>query len=186
MMVVLLRLISVIWYVLFFGIVLPLTLILIGLTLDEQLAMQFGIDLGWSWVLVVAGVVLVVASLSLMLLSVVTLHHEGKGFPWSFGSHAAYNPQKLVTSGPFAVVRNPMATSYLLFLLAVGCLVPSLVMIVWLVPLTAGLLYEYFEFTEEKRLLSWFGQEYVEYQQRTPSLLPRPAALWQKLGSSHE
>jgi protein-S-isoprenylcysteine O-methyltransferase Ste14 len=75
-----------------------------------------------------------------------------------------------------------MATSYLLYLLAIACLIPSLVMVVWLVPLTAGLLYEYFEFTEEKRLLSWFGKEYHEYQKRTPSLLPRPTTLWQSLG----
>lgn len=182
MMVILLRIISAIWYVLFFGIILPITLVLIGLALDEQLASLFTIHLNWSWVLVGAGVVLAIASFSLMLLSVVTLHHEGKGFPWSFGAHVAYNPQKLVTTGPFAVVRNPMATSYLLFLLAIGCLIPSLVMIVWLVPLTAGLLYEYFEFTEEKRLMDWFGKEYADYQQRTPSLLPRPSALWQSLG----
>lgn len=182
MMIVLLRIISSIWYVLFFGLILPITLVLVGLTLDEQLAAQFGIQLTRSWVLIGAGIILIVASFSLMLLSVVTLHHEGKGFPWSFGAHVAYNPQKLVTSGPFAVVRNPMATSYLLFLLAIGCLVPSLIMVVWLVPLTAGLLYEYFEFTEEKRLLSWFGKEYTKYHQQTPSLIPRPTALWQGLG----
>lgn len=182
MMVTLLRLFSAIWYVLFFGIILPITLVLIGLALDEQLATQFGIQLSWSWLLVGAGTVLTIASFSLMLLSVITLHHEGKGFPWSFGVHVAYNPQKLVTSGPFAVVRNPMATSYILFLFAIGCMIPSLVMIVWLVPLIAGLLYEYFEFTEEKRLINWFGKEYTDYQQRTPSLLPRPSALWENLG----
>ena len=155
---------------------------LVGLALDEQLNQYFSLQLQSSWILNTAAVILLIASLALLVLSAMTLRREGKGYPWSFGSHVAYNPQKLVTSGPYALVRNPMATSYLLFLLAIGCLAPSLVMIIWLVPLTAGLFYEYFEFTEEKRLIDWFGQEYIEYQQRTPSILPKPSALWQNFG----
>jgi protein-S-isoprenylcysteine O-methyltransferase Ste14 len=184
MMVLFLRIMSTLWYVLFFGLILPFTMVLVSLSLDVQLVERFGIQLSLSPLLIGTAAVLGVASLSLMLLSVVVLHHEGKGYPWSFGSHVAYNPQKLVTSGPFAVVRNPMATSYLLFLWAIGCLVPSLVMVIWMVPLAAGLLYEYLEFTEEKRLVDWFGKEYLDYQKRTPSLLPRVDVLWKNLGKT--
>lgn len=182
MAVWILRIISIIWYALFFGIVLPVTLVLISLSLDVQLEERFSIGLDWSVPLVVTGVIFLVAAIALVIISSLTLHRNGKGFPWSFGSHVAYNPQKLVTSGPYAVVRNPMATSYLLFLLSIGCILPSLVMIVWIVPLTGGLLYEYFEFTEEKRLAAWFGKEYTEYAKRTPSLLPRFSSLWQNFG----
>lgn len=182
MVVWILRLISVIWYVLFFGIVLPITLVLISLSLDEQLRDRLSIGLTASLPLLLTSGILLVASVSLAIMSALTLHRYGKGFPWSFGSHVAYNPQKLVTNGPYAVVRNPMATSYLLFLLAIGCAIPSLVMVAWVVPLVGGLLYEYFEFTEEKRLTEWFGKEYTNYAKRTPSLLPKPSSLWQSFG----
>jgi protein-S-isoprenylcysteine O-methyltransferase Ste14 len=177
-----LRLMSAFWYGLVFGVILPVTVILVSVTLDAELKIRWDIGLYWSWVLVAAGTLFLLTSGFLMLLSALALHHEGKGFPWSFGSHAAFNPQKLVTSGPYRMVRHPMATSYLLFLAGIGCLVPSLVMLLWMVPLTAGLFYEYFEFTEEKRLRHWFGQDYDRYHQRTPSLLPRLSSLLAVLG----
>lgn len=174
----LLRFFGAVWHVLFFGLIIPVSLILVSWTLDQLLYSWLGIGLHPSWWLQTAGILLLLAGLLLTALSCWTLWSEGKGYPWSFGTHAAYNPQKLVTSGPYSVVRHPMGTSYLLLLLGLGCLVPSLVMLVWMVPLIGGLLYEYFEFTEEIRLRQWFGKEYEDYHNSTPSLIPWHRLRW--------
>ena len=172
-----LRFMGVVWYALFFGIIVPITLVLISVTLDNEVMSRWSIELGWSWLLVAAGVILLLTALFLLLISAFALHHNGKAFPWTFSPHVALNPQKLVTEGPYAVIRHPMGTSYVLYLAAIACLVPSFIMLVWMVPLCAGLLYEYFEFTEEKQLARWFGDEYLKYHQRTPSLWPKTSRL---------
>jgi protein-S-isoprenylcysteine O-methyltransferase Ste14 len=177
----LLRLFSTIWYVLFFGILMPVSLLLVSWSLDQLVLDWWGIGLYHNWWLETAGLLLILTGLLLLVLSSWTLFAEGKGYPWSFGSHAAFNPQKLVVSGPYSVMRHPMGTSYLLMLFGLGCLLPSLVMLVWMVPLIAGLFYEYFEFTEERRLLQWFGKDYQKYHTATPSLVPRPTLTWRKL-----
>ena len=168
-----LRLLSVVWYILCFGFILPVTLLLITVSLDQLAHGWFGVGLAPNGFLLAASMLFGLAGLVLLGLSTMALHREGKGWPWSFGSHAAFNPQHLVTSGPYAYVRHPMGSAYLLFLIAVGCLVPSLTLLLWIVPLAGGLLYEYFGFTEEKRLRHWFGDEYEAYHSRTASLLPR-------------
>lgn len=174
----LLRLFSTIWHILFFGLILPIALLLVSWSLDQLVFEWTGIGLYHTWWLETGGILLMLAGIMLFLLASWALYSEGKGYPWSFGFHAAYNPQKLVISGPYSVMRHPMGSAYLLMLFGLGCLLPSLVMLVWMVPLIAGLFYEYFEFTEERRLLRWFGKEYEKYHESTPSLIPRPSLSW--------
>lgn len=179
----LLRIFSTIWYVLFFGIIVPVSLLMVSWSLDQLILERWQVGLFPSWWLETAGILFLLAGLILFIVSGWTLYAEGKGFPLSFGSGAAFNPQKLVTSGPYSIVRHPMGTSYILMLLGLGCLLPSLVMMVWIVPLIGGLFYEYFEFTEERRLAQWFGKEYEAYHTSTPSLLPRQLLAWRKIGN---
>jgi protein-S-isoprenylcysteine O-methyltransferase Ste14 len=179
----LLRFFSTVWYVLFFGMIMPVSLLLVSWSLDQQWLAWWGIGLERSWWLETAGILLLLSGIILAAVASWTLFSEGKGYPWSFGSGVAFNPQKLVTSGPYSVMRHPMGASYLLMLFGIGCFAPSLTMLVWMVPLIGGLFYEYFEFTEEKRLLQWFGKEYEAYHHSTPSLLPRPAITWKKLSA---
>lgn len=178
----LLRIFSTIWYILFFGIIVPVSLLLVSWSLDQLILDRWHIGLYPSWWLETAGILFLLAGLILLIVSSWTLYMEGKGYPLSFGSGAAFNPQKLVTSGPYSVVRHPMGTSYILVLLGLGCLLPSLVMMIWMVPLIGGLFYEYFEFTEERRLAEWFGKEYETYHTSTPSLLPKPLLAWRQIG----
>ncbi len=178
---VLLRIFSTLWYGLFFGIILPVAVMLVSVSLDQQVEAWWGIGLWQSWWLGIAGALFILAGILLIGLAIWTLYWEGKGFPLSFGSHAAFNPQRLVTSGPYSVVRHPMGTGYLMVLFGVGCLVPSLVMLVWMLPLIGGLFYEFFEFTEEIRLRQWFGEKYEAYHKTTPSLIPRLSLNWRRL-----
>ena len=80
----------------------------------------------------------------------------------------------LVTSGPYAHMRNPLYLGniaiYLGYALASGALFPYLPMLV--------LLYFSFQYAlivalEEKTLAELFGEEYAEYCRKVPRLWPR-------------
>ena len=175
---VLLRVFGALWHGLSLAFVLPLCLVMVSLSLDELLLLYTGVDLSPSWWLQTAGLLFILSAAILAGISWWTLWSEGKGYPWAFGNHVAYNPQRLVTSGPYSMVRHPVGLSYILLLLGLGCLTSSLTMLVWIVPLMGGLLYEYFEFTEEIKLRQWFSEEYERYHTTTPSLLPWRASSW--------
>lgn len=185
MTVTILKLFGLIWYICLFGLVIPVSMIMVGTTLDQELARFVSLPLYWNWPMVIAGVIVLLLALILGIISTVTLHRYGKAYPWSIGSHVAFNPQELVTHGPYAVVRHPMVSSYLLFLIGIALMYPSLVMLLWLIPLVAGLFYEYLEYTEEVSLRRWFGDEYDYYHRHTPSLIPRLSRLWTKTKPVH-
>jgi protein-S-isoprenylcysteine O-methyltransferase Ste14 len=86
-------------------------------------------------------------------------------------------PDRLVTSGPYALVRNPMYLGHLLFVggLTLSTRSPlSLAAAVWLVPWFGKRAR-----TDERRLLDRFGADYTDYCGRVPRWLPgappRPA-----------
>lgn len=80
--------------------------------------------------------------------------------------------KRVVTTGPYAVSRNPMVTSALLMICGAAVLVGSWTFLV------AGLLVPspyllYIKLFEEKELEARFGAEYVAYKRSTPFILPR-------------
>lgn len=91
------------------------------------------------------------------------------------GPGFAAGPERLVTAGPYAVVRNPMYLGHLVFLGGLVGLTRS--------PLAlAGLAVQAIRFrdritVDERRLADRFGHAYVEYVERVPRWLPRPAFL---------
>ena len=81
-------------------------------------------------------------------------------------------PRRLVTAGPFAVVRNPIMASELLVLWAVALHASSagVVLYAFAVSVTAHLVAVH---VEEPELRRRFGESYGEYCQRVPRWLPR-------------
>ena len=81
-------------------------------------------------------------------------------------------PGRLVTSGPYAWTRNPIAGSHFLAVLGVALVVgsPGAVLIVLLLGGPANLLIRY----EERTLESRFGAEYRTYRESVPRWIPRP------------
>lgn len=80
--------------------------------------------------------------------------------------------QRLVTDGPYAVVRNPLYLGN--WFIAVGLCVIS--QLRWLLPggpILAFLLYYAAARAEEERLLEQFGETYRQYCEATPRFLPR-------------
>lgn len=84
------------------------------------------------------------------------------------------NVQRLVTYGPFAWSRNPLYNGN--FLIWMGFAVISGVL--WFLPIAVVLFaieYSLIVRFEEGVLESTFADEYLDYRQRTPRWLPRPA-----------
>ena len=79
--------------------------------------------------------------------------------------------QRIVTSGPYAVSRNPMLTSAIIMVCGAGVLFNSwsFTLAGLLIP-TAYLLYV--KYVEERELEARFGEEYLAYKKSTPFIFP--------------
>jgi protein-S-isoprenylcysteine O-methyltransferase Ste14 len=78
----------------------------------------------------------------------------------------------LITSGPFAYVRNPLYVANFFILLGFVLFSSS----IWFVLFSVGLFaFQYYWIVqyEENLLVTKFGQEYVDYQLQVPAWLPR-------------
>ncbi len=101
------------------------------------------------------------------------------GLAWCFslfaGARGTPNPRlppsQLVTSGPYAWTRNPIAGSHFLAVLGVALVVgsPGAILIVFLLGIPANLLVRHEERTLELR----FGAEYRAYRESVPRWIPR-------------
>lgn len=78
--------------------------------------------------------------------------------------------QVLITTGPYSWVRHPSYTSYMLSFAGLFMMVPSLVAALLLIGIPG-----YYEvtLTEEKHLVSHFGQSYQAYMLKTGRFFPR-------------
>jgi protein-S-isoprenylcysteine O-methyltransferase Ste14 len=78
---------------------------------------------------------------------------------------------RLVTSGPFAVIRNPRYVQFYLGIQGLACianyLASYLAVALWLPGIYVIVL------LEEKELRQRFGQEYEEYCRRVPRFIPK-------------
>jgi protein-S-isoprenylcysteine O-methyltransferase Ste14 len=81
-------------------------------------------------------------------------------------------PPKLVTTGLYGWIRNPMALGMLLMLEGLGFYFGSLSLIIFFAPLPVVLYALYIKAVEEPELELRFGKEYVEYKKRVPMFIP--------------
>lgn len=79
-------------------------------------------------------------------------------------------PQRIVTSGPYALVRNPMYLGHLIFLAGLAWLLSSLTGVLVLVG--HALWFDRRVREDEARLHELFGPVYSEYTQRVKRWLP--------------
>ena len=102
------------------------------------------------------------------------------GKNWAPSMTGVRNDTKLVTTGPYAIVRNPIYLGALIFL-------PSLALVAayWLMLLPAIvlciILYAQLD-EEEVTVLDRFGDAYREYMKRTPRLIPK----LRRFGHAHQ
>jgi protein-S-isoprenylcysteine O-methyltransferase Ste14 len=81
-------------------------------------------------------------------------------------------PPKLITTGLYACIRNPMALGMLLLLEGLGFYFGSLSLIIFFAPLPVVLYAIYIKLVEEPELELRFGREYIEYKKRVPMFIP--------------
>ena len=82
-------------------------------------------------------------------------------------------PPKLVTTGLYAYVRNPMFIGGFLVLEGFGVLFGLLSLIIIFAPLLMLFYVFYVKAVEEKELELRFGREYLEYKKKVPMFIPR-------------
>ena len=89
------------------------------------------------------------------------------------GSLAPWNPiDKLIISGPYAYVRNPMLLG-VFFVLAGEALLFQSVALWWYLAIFIFINAVYFPLFEEKDLLKRYGEEYTLYKNNVPRFIPR-------------
>lgn len=109
------------------------------------------------------------------------LFFKGKGGPTE-GLGIAVSPktQKLVTTGPYHYTRNPMVFGMLSVYYSMMIFLNSLAGLGIVICITV-LATIYIKMSEEKRLRSDFGDEYVQYIKEVSMIIPIPRKLFKKI-----
>jgi len=90
------------------------------------------------------------------------------------GSPVPLNPpKKLIITGLYSWVRNPMLLGWIIMLFGIGILLNSISLIFILTPLFILLNILYIKTIEEKEMEKKFGKEYLKYKESVPMFIPR-------------
>ena len=113
------------------------------------------------------GVVCFLAGVLLAVSTVRLFYKIGKGTlaPWN-------STCKLVISGPYAYVRNPMITGVVLILTGEALILSAWAIGIWAIVFLIINMF-YFPLSEEPGLRKRFGKEYEEYCKHVPRYIPR-------------
>ncbi|MBE0687287.1 MAG: isoprenylcysteine carboxylmethyltransferase family protein, partial [Anaerolineaceae bacterium] len=119
-----------------------------------------------GWWHQVFGALMTIGGIFLAGWSIYIQYTLGKGTP-----SPKVATQQLITTGPYAVTRNPMTLGAFLLYLGIAIGMGSIpVILLVLVIFTALLTFIYRHETRE--LTERFGEEYLEYRKRTPFFIP--------------
>jgi protein-S-isoprenylcysteine O-methyltransferase Ste14 len=108
----------------------------------------------------------------LSITSIWQLYAYGSGMPWGDVADDSQS-SRLVTKGLFRYTRNPMLLGYGLFIMGVGLYYRSFTTAFILSTLSVALVSFWIKRKEEPALAKRFGQEYIEYNEKTPFIIPR-------------
>ena len=137
--------------------------IILSFITDQFVHFPAAICYPWSSII---GVCLITLGLSMMLLSIIYFIRV-RGTPVPFSP-----PPKLVTTGPYRFVRNPMLTGIFMQLFGLGIALGSLSLIFVFTPLFIIINVWELKKVEEPELVKRLGQEYVEYKKQVPMFFP--------------
>ena len=80
---------------------------------------------------------------------------------------------KLVTHGPYALVRHPSVIGKLLGVIGIGCLFKATFFTFVIIPILFIWSVFYNRFIQEKGCEEKFGEEYLEYRKTVPMFIPK-------------
>ena len=89
-------------------------------------------------------------------------------------------PPQLVSTGPYAYVRNPMLTGVFALLFGIGALLRSVSLLVIIIPLFILINVWELKAIEEPELVKRLGQDYIEYRKRTPMFFPSLGKIFKR------
>jgi protein-S-isoprenylcysteine O-methyltransferase Ste14 len=158
------RIVSYMWGFLFFFVVAPIALGIVGHLIAEFASIRVPKIIEIS-----LGVIGISIGLFFIIWSVFTFWFIGRGTPVPLAS-----PIRLVTSGPYKYTRNPIKLGAFLFYFGIGTICDELLtgLVMFAIALLLGILYH--KSVEEKELAIRFGNEYEEYRKRTSFIIPLP------------
>ncbi|TET25351.1 MAG: isoprenylcysteine carboxylmethyltransferase family protein [Dehalococcoidia bacterium] len=143
---------------------LSVLLVFASLALDGLLPVRLPffapVSLSLGWLLVVLG--------GSLCLGTVYSFSKARGSPVPLNP-----PQKLVTTGLYSRVRNPMLVGWFIMLFGLGILLHSIFLIFIFTPLFILLNALYLKNVEEKEMEKKFGQDYLNYKKSVPMFIPR-------------
>ena len=154
-------------------ITLPIGLIFFGLTalfvfvsiwIDKKF-LFFHFELSWL-TLALAIVLLVLGWLICTWAALAFLRNRGTPVPFN-------PPPKLITTGLYRYIRNPMLLGLFIFLIGLGFLLGSLSLILVFTPIFVFINVLYLKAIEEKEMEKKFGNQYLEYKKKVPMWIPR-------------
>jgi len=117
-----------------------------------------------------------ILSMGLFLMLWSLLHFiKAKGTPVPFNP-----PPRLVTTGPYGCVRNPMLSGVFILLFGLGVLFTSVSLVFVFTPLFILVNVLELKGIEEPELEKRLGKEYLEYKKRTPMFIPWPKVSTKK------
>ncbi|MFX0124168.1 MAG: methyltransferase family protein [Candidatus Hodarchaeota archaeon] len=145
-------------------IVFSICFLLISLMVDDLLRIPRFIFLPYNLLI---SIPILTLGLLLILWSSL-LFAKAKGTPVPFSP-----PTQLVTTGPFASIRNPIVLGYILLFLGIGLLLGSISLVLITTPFYFLLLVLEIKLIEEPELEKRLGKEYIEYKERVPMFIPR-------------
>jgi protein-S-isoprenylcysteine O-methyltransferase Ste14 len=141
--------------------ILPITvLVLVPLYIERDISVEY-----LSALLI--GIILICGGVTLMIITISIFIRIGKGTlaPWS-------PTKKLVITGIYRYVRNPMIIGVLIVLIGESISFLSLNILIWaLIFFIINNIY--FLFYEEPDLEKRFGNDYKEYKKNVPRWIPR-------------
>jgi protein-S-isoprenylcysteine O-methyltransferase Ste14 len=89
------------------------------------------------------------------------------------GTPVPFNPPpRLVTTGPYRFVRNPMLAGVFLTLFGIGFAFNSISLVLVFTPLYIWVNVWELKQIEEPELVKRLGKDYVEYREKTPMFIP--------------
>ena len=117
-----------------------------------------------------------ILAIGLLLILWSNLHFiKVKGTPVPFNP-----PPNLVTTGPYAYVRNPMLSGVFILLFGLGILFNSISLIFIFTPFFILINVLELKGVEEPELEKRLGKEYLEYKKKVPMFIPRLAGTKHK------
>ena len=159
----------------------PIGAIFYGLLIFVFVIMALQLDRLLGLTDIFPGLLNIILSLSLFLLSLFLIGWSVQNFLKVKGTPVPFNPPpQLVTSGPYAYTRNPMLTGVFALLFGFGIFFGSVSLLFVFTPLFILLNYWELKAIEEPELVKRLGQDYIEYRKMTPMFFPRFSSKYKR------